>query len=98
MMAVWNRVSPRYFETLGARVLLGRPTDERDSATARGVAVVTEAFVRHYFLNENPIGERFGIGDDSHRGDLEIIGVVEDAKYNSRGMNLDQWRSCRSDR
>ncbi|MBI3278733.1 MAG: ABC transporter permease [Acidobacteria bacterium] len=83
MYAVWNRVSPRYFETLGTKVLLGRPIDERDTATARHVVVVTEGFVRRYFRNQNPIGKRFGIGEDSHRGDLEIVGVVENAKYNS---------------
>lgn len=83
MFAVWNRVSPRYFETLGTKVLLGRPIDERDTPAARHVAVVTEAFVRRYFPNTDPIGRRFGIGDDSHRSDLEIVGVVENAKYNS---------------
>ncbi len=83
MSAFWNRISPRYFETLGTKILLGRAIDERDTPTARRVAVVTQAFAERYFPNENPIGKRFGIGDDSHRGDLEIVGVVENAKYHS---------------
>ena len=33
------------------------------------------------FPNENPIGQHFGRGDESHSGDYEIVGIVEDAKY-----------------
>jgi macrolide transport system ATP-binding/permease protein len=80
MVALLNRVSPHYFETLGTRVLLGRTFDEHDTPASRHVAVVTEAFVQRYWPNENPIGRRFGIGEGN---DLEIVGVVANAKYNS---------------
>src|SRR5439155_26621868 len=76
-----NRVSPRYFETLGTKVLLGRTFDEHDTPESRPVAVVTEAFVHRFFPRENPIAKRFGIGNEDNRGDLEIVGVVENAKY-----------------
>lgn len=83
MHARLNRVSPGYFQTLGTRVLLGRTFDERDAPDARRVAVVTEEFVRRYLPNENPIGRRFGIGGERNAGELEIVGVVENAKYDS---------------
>ena len=83
LFALWTRISPRFFETLGTRILLGRPITEQDVATSRPVAVVTDAFVRRFFPNENPIGRRFGFGDDRDRGNLEIVGVVESAKYTS---------------
>jgi macrolide transport system ATP-binding/permease protein len=80
--ALLNRVSPRYFETLGTRVLLGRAFDERDTPTSQPVAVVTEAFVRKFFGNQNPLGRRIGIGDERKgRGDIVIAGVVANAKY-----------------
>ena len=64
MQARLNRVSPRYFETLGTRVLLGRAFDEHDTPMASRVAVVNEAFVHRYLPDGNPIGRRFGIDSD----------------------------------
>ena len=77
----WNRVGPHYFETIGTRLLQGRTIDERDAPTAPRVAVINETFAHRFFPNENPVGQRFGMGDASHSGDYEIVGIVEDAKY-----------------
>jgi len=77
----WNRIGPRYFETLGTRVLRGRTIDERDAAQAPRVAVVNEAFVQRFFPDSDPIGRRFGFGGPSHAGDFAIAGVTEDVKY-----------------
>src|SRR5205809_214068 len=77
----WNRVGPHYFETIGTRLLQGRAIDERDGPAAPHVAVINETFARRFFPNENPIGQHFGKGDESHSGDYEIVGIVEDAKY-----------------
>jgi macrolide transport system ATP-binding/permease protein len=78
-----NRVSPRYFETIGTRVLRGRSLDERDAPAAARVAVVNEAFAERYFAAGEPIGGRFGIeGDDqSTPHDIQIVGIVENTKY-----------------
>jgi predicted permease len=77
-----NSVSAHYFETIGTRLVRGRLIDERDTPTSRRVAVVSEAFARKYFSNGDVLGQHFGIGDASHAGDYEIVGIVEDAKYN----------------
>jgi len=77
----WNRVGPHYFETIGTRLLQGRAIDERDGPAAPHVAVINETFARRFFPNENPIGQHFGKGDESHSGDYEIVGIVDDAKY-----------------
>ena len=77
----WNRVGPRYFETTGTRVVRGRAIDERDTPTAKRIAVVNEAFVRQYVDNGAPLGRRLGLGDETHARDFEIVGVVEDVKY-----------------
>jgi predicted permease len=77
----WDRVGPHYFETIGTRLLRGRAIEERDAPSAPHVAVINETFARRYFPNEDPIGQHFGMDDPSHSGDYEIVGVVEDAKY-----------------
>ena len=77
----WNRVGPQYFETIGTRLLRGRAIEQRDTPSAQHVAVINETFARRYFPNEDPIGQHFGMYDASHSGDYEIVGIVEDAKY-----------------
>jgi predicted permease len=77
----WLRVGPHYFETLGTRLLQGRVIDERDAPSAPHVAVVNETFARRFFPDGNAIGQHFGVGEVKHSGDYEIVGIVEDAKY-----------------
>jgi predicted permease len=77
----WNRVGPGYFETTGTRILQGRAIDERDVPGAHRVAVVNASFARRFFGDANPLGSRLGIGDASHSGDFEIVGVADDVKY-----------------
>ena len=55
-----------------------------DTATSPGVAVVNQAFVKKLFKpGEDPIGQHFGVIDIKNSGDFEIVGVVEDTKYQS---------------
>jgi len=77
----WNRIGPRYFETLGTRLVRGRTIDDRDTANAPRVALVNEAFVHRFFPDSDPIGGRLGIGGAEHAGDFEIVGITEDVKY-----------------
>jgi predicted permease len=81
--ALLNRVSPGYFQTIGTKLLLGRTFDQHDTPTSQPVAVVNQEFVRRFFPNRNPTGSRFGIGGVRRAGDFEIIGEVQDAKYDS---------------
>ncbi|HYL74872.1 MAG TPA: ABC transporter permease [Bryobacteraceae bacterium] len=82
----WDRVSPSFFDTVGARILRGRGFDERDTPSATHVAVVNQAFADAYFPNEEPIGKRFGLGGFAHRGDYAIVGVVNTIRFrNPRG-------------
>ncbi|HEY6971328.1 MAG TPA: ABC transporter permease [Candidatus Angelobacter sp.] len=76
-----NRVSAHYFETIGTRILRGRPIDEHDTARSQHVAVIDESFARFYFPDEDPIGRHMGIQTAEHAGDYEIVGIVENAKY-----------------
>jgi predicted permease len=78
----FSTVGPEYFETLGMGILQGRGLTVQDCQNAPPVAVVNETFARYYFGDENPIGRRFGLGRKTS-GQIEIIGVVKDAKYHS---------------
>ena len=66
-------VTPDYFRTIGARLVLGRDFTDRDHDQAPAVAVINEAAVRRWFPDGNPIGKRVRMS-----GVREIVGVVAD--------------------
>jgi predicted permease len=72
-------VGPDYFTAAGVPLRTGRLFGARDGANRQEVAIVNETLARQYFAGRNPVGLRFGIGDGP--GNIEIIGVVADAKY-----------------
>ena len=84
--ADWTRVTPGFFNTVGAKMLLGRPITEDDNANTRPVAVVNEAFVKKFFGNQNPIGQHFGPAPEKNAGTYEIVGVVRNIHYVSWGF------------
>jgi len=79
--ASFDRVGPHYFATIGTRLLRGRVIGGEDTPTSRPVAVINETFARKFFPHEDPLGKHFGWNDPSHSADWEIVGIVEDAKY-----------------
>jgi putative ABC transport system permease protein len=79
--SAWTRVMPGFFETIGDRIVRGRPIVDADAATTRRVAVINEAFARKFFPNENPIGEHFGPAAGKNAGLYEIVGVAADVRY-----------------
>lgn len=78
---IFDRVSPRYFETIGTPLLRGRAISGQDTPASRNVAVVDQAFARKFFPGEDPIGRHFGLSLPGHGNDYEIVGVVKDTKY-----------------
>jgi hypothetical protein len=58
-------------------LISGREFTAADSATAPKVAIVNEAFVKHYLAKTNPIGARMAVGGNRAGKDLdiEIVGV-----------------------
>jgi predicted permease len=73
-----NFVAPRYFETLGQPLLLGRDFTFEDADRPR-VAIVNETLVRHYFGVASPLGKHVLFDGDTQP--YEIVGVVANAKY-----------------
>src|SRR5258708_10757165 len=78
------RVSPGYMTTLGIPLRGGRDFRDSDSATAPGVAIVSQAMAQKYWPHESALGkhiEHVGIHDQS----FEIVGVVGNtASYDPR--------------
>jgi hypothetical protein len=75
------RVTPGFFESIGANVVMGRSIMESDTAASRPVAVVNQAFVKRFFNGRNPIGQRFGPGRIRYSATYEIVGVIGDMRY-----------------
>jgi putative ABC transport system permease protein len=75
------RVMPGFFETIGAKIVLGRPITERDTAATRPVAVVNQAFVKRFFNGQNPVGQHFGPNKIKYSATYEIVGVINDVRY-----------------
>jgi predicted permease len=76
----FNVVGPKFFETSGIPLVAGREFGPGDTATSPKVAIVNEKFARAYFNGDSPLGRRLGFGPKASE-DLEIVGVVRDAKY-----------------
>ncbi len=79
--ADWTRITPGFFETIGASMVEGRTINEDDNENTRHVAVINEAFAKKFFGNQNPIGRHFGPGSMRNAGTYEIVGVVQNIHY-----------------
>ena len=84
--ADWTRITPGFFDTIGARMLVGRAINEDDNGNTRHVAVINDAFAGKFFRNQNPIGQHFGPAPVKNAGTYEIIGVVQNIHYVNWGF------------
>ncbi|MFL6203584.1 MAG: ADOP family duplicated permease [Thermoanaerobaculia bacterium] len=84
-------VTPGYFKALGLPLVRGRAFNERDRDGSVPVVVLTEAAVREYFPNEEPLGRRIILGwtSDGVRRGGEVVGVVGDFKQSTLDSKSD---------
>jgi putative ABC transport system permease protein len=81
---VWmNQVSDSYFATMSTALLQGRDFNEQDVPRGPTVAIVTESFARKFFGSERAVGKSYRMEIDDEKRAIEIIGAVQDTKYNS---------------
>ncbi|MGH7464584.1 MAG: ABC transporter permease, partial [Longimicrobiales bacterium] len=81
-------VSPEYLATLGVPLRGGRDFNDADVAGAEPVAIVNEAFARHFWNDASPVGRTIQIGhfrdswivppDGQHQ--TRVIGVAADIR------------------
>jgi predicted permease len=80
LLGVAVQIAPKYFETVGAPLLLGRDFTERDTETSPQVTIINQTMAHFYFGNQNPIGRHFGFSREVGMP-WEIVGVVRDMKF-----------------
>jgi predicted permease len=76
-----NSVGPDFFQAMGLPILTGRGFGAQDTEASPKVAVISEALALRLFLGDSPLGRRFGIGGPEHSEEIEVIGIVRNAKY-----------------
>ncbi|MBN2370424.1 MAG: ABC transporter permease, partial [Vicinamibacteria bacterium] len=79
-VAEYRRVSARYFEAMGIRVVRGRPFNANDTDGSPAVAIVNEAMAKRFLSGQDPLGKKLIIEDGPHRP-REIVGIVNDVKH-----------------
>jgi len=79
---LFNVIGKGFFSTMSLPIVAGRPFESTDKIDSPKVAIINQTMAHLFFPNSSPIGHHFGFGDDpSHSGEIEIIGVVKNAKY-----------------
>jgi len=76
-----NVVGPGFFTAINLPLILGRPFGAQDTKTSPKVAVISEEMARRFFPDASPLGKRFRLGTSGEGEEIEVIGVVKDAKY-----------------
>ncbi len=79
----FHNVRENFFTAMEIPLLQGRTFTAQDDLKAPKVAVVNQTFAQKYLAAGNPIGQRFST-DAARPNEIEIIGVVRDAKYTSQ--------------
>jgi predicted permease len=75
----YNAVSAGYFDTMGTRILRGRPITRDDTPSAPKVAVINRTLAQQFWPDDSAVGRNLRIRG---WGDADIVGVAEDGKYN----------------
>jgi predicted permease len=76
-----SRVAAGTFAALGVPLIAGREFTAQDGGDSQKVAIVNESFVKKFQLGRNAVGRRMRTGRGNGPLDIEIVGVLKDAKY-----------------
>jgi len=74
-------VGARYFGTLGIPLIAGREFAESDRLGTAKVAIVNQAFAKKFGIERTAVGSLMGMNGANGKLDMEIVGLVQDAKY-----------------
>jgi predicted permease len=88
-VSLLNAISPGFFATLGIPLKSGRDFGWRDNSRGAPVAIISETLARQMFPGGDALGQHLRVGVVPRRQDLEVIGVVADARvYDLKDPNL----------
>ena len=77
----YRAVTPDYFRVMGIPVLRGRAFTEEDRAGAPATVIVSEAFARRYWPNQDAVGKQLTLGDPRSGQWSTVAGVVGSVRY-----------------
>ena len=72
-------VSPRYFETMGIRLVRGRVFTDQDRRGGQPVAIIDENLAREYWPNQDALGQRLRNGNNAPW--KTIVGIVRPVRH-----------------
>jgi predicted permease len=72
-------VSPRYFETMGIRLIRGRTFTDQDRLGGQPVAIIDENLAREYWPNQDALGQHIRNGQNSPW--KTIVGIVAPVRH-----------------
>lgn len=76
-------IAPKFFNTLGIPLLLGREFTDADRKDTAQIAIVSQAMAKQFWPNENAVGKRFHFfGEATLR---EVVGVARNTVVNVIG-------------
>jgi putative ABC transport system permease protein len=83
--AAWKTVSPGFFEAFHMHMLRGRTFNDRDTAAATPVVVITESMAKKFWPKGDPMQDRILIGKGvmpqlEKEQPRQIIGIVGDVR------------------
>jgi predicted permease len=79
--SLYNTISTDYFPTMGVSLLRGRNFTEADDENGQYVAIVSEAMVKQFWPDKDPIGRQFQMTTDPKHS-LVVVGVAKDIRFN----------------
>src|SRR5262245_59241892 len=83
-------IGSRYFDAIGVKAVQGRVLTDADQEPGHPSVVVNQRLVAMYFKNENAIGRRIRLTDDSPAGSqapwLTVVGVVPNVRQRNNNQ------------
>jgi putative ABC transport system permease protein len=73
----YNTVAPKFFATVGARLLKGRDFNEFDLPSMPPVVIINDAMARRFWPYQEAVGKSIHIGKKNY----QVVGVVESGRY-----------------
>jgi putative ABC transport system permease protein len=84
-IALWNSISPDYFQTMGIPMLKGRNFSDADIEKSNPVVIISQSLAARHWSHVDPIGQHIQIARQP--SPAEIVGVVADLR--NRGIGAD---------
>ncbi len=75
-----NRVTGKYFETAGIKIVAGRAINDGDTANRQKVAVINETIAKHFFPKGDAVGRMIQLDIDDVKGPWQIVGIARDSR------------------